>query len=91
MGGDQNLPNLNAILQKIREYGIKTCLYSGEDDVNKLLDLIPYLDYLKIGSYRENLGALNSKMTNQKFFKIQDGIMTDMTHLFHSKRGDAIF
>lgn len=84
MGGDQNIDDLIKLLKVIKiKYKLKTCLYTGSDSmINKL---IPYLDYIKIGSYKKDLGGLNSTKTNQTFYKIQDGKLNDITYMFQKK------
>ena len=52
------------------KYGLKTCIYSGRDisEIDLFRDLVisGYLDYLKIGRYKKDLGGLNRSTTNQK-------------------------
>jgi len=83
MGGDQNLLELKSLLQKCKENGFKTCLYSGLDDMHELDSLLELLDYIKIGSYKIKLGGLNSKTTNQRFYmKNSSGEFIDTTYVF---------
>lgn len=82
MGGDQGIDDLINLLQMIQNKGIKTALYTGADDISIVSLAIPYLDFLKIGSYKQNLGGLNLKTTNQKFYKIQNSKLIDKTYLF---------
>ena len=35
-------------------------------------EILPLLDYVKIGSYKEHLGGLVSTTTNQKMFKVNN-------------------
>lgn len=86
-GGDQNIVELYDLLKHIKsKYKLKTCLYSGQDllsDLNKLFDV---LDYIKIGSYKENLGGLKSTTTNQRMYMIcQDQSLKDITFTFQQK------
>ena len=39
-------------------------------------------DYVKIGGYREELGGLNSRTTNQKLFRVTNGTTEDITARF---------
>lgn len=70
---------------------VKTAWYCGLDMVPKdKLDIIQYLDYLKVGHYDQDLGALDSFTTNQRFYKIKhlgDDICCeeDSTYLFNNK------
>lgn len=85
MGGDQNQKELTDLLIKVRQYGLKTALYTG---VNFLTDLhirvLGNLDYCKIGSYSQHLGGLNSQNTNQKMlmWDWQQGTWHDITYKF---------
>ena len=68
----------------MKQAGIKTCLYSGSDRLSpELAQLLPYLDYLKLGAYKHELGGLGSKATNQRFYAIHDGKLIDRTSLFN--------
>lgn len=67
MGGDQNLEELNELGELIHNKGLKVCLYSGDDTLK--LDGVPFFDYVKIGSYKEKYGGLDSPNTNQRMFK----------------------
>lgn len=87
MGGDQNLPELKALCEKIRkQYGLKTCIYSGLDDLSPFLKF-NNLNYLKIGSYKKDKGGLDNKNTNQKMYKInQNKDFEDITYKFFAER-----
>jgi anaerobic ribonucleoside-triphosphate reductase activating protein len=90
MGGDQNQDELIEILKQIQlKYRLMTALYSGYDSIRDVRSLIPYLDYCKIGSYKENLGGLNSKNTNQRMYMIKSDSskiqLKDITSEFQRK------
>ena len=74
MGGDQNLRELKKAVRLIRRKypNLLICVYTGEDNYDKISKLILALspDYLKWGSYRKYLGALDSPNTNQRFIKL---------------------
>lgn len=83
LGGDQNIAELKELLKFIKDcYGLKTCLYSGRDEIKDLKELLSYLDYVKIGSYKSDLGGLNSPTTNQKMYKIEKSKLEDITYEF---------
>lgn len=95
MGGDQNLRELRSAVNLIRRKYPKLliCLYSGEDDMDKISNIILTLspDYLKWGSYMKDLGGLDSPITNQQFIKLtypygyecpEYSIFHRKTHLF---------
>lgn len=82
MGGDYNITELNYVFDTITNSGLKTCLYTG-------LNYIPVglvkLDYIKVGSYKRELGGLNKITTNQRFYKNINGQYQDVTKLFQIK------
>lgn len=83
MGGTQNIPQLCEALQVVKVHNLKTCVYAGNDDINEVRGLIPFVDYLKVGSYQAERGPLNNPNTNQAFYQVQDGQLCDKTYLFH--------
>ena len=86
MGGDHNLSEMGCLLKRIQnKFKLKTCLYTGLDDTYSLIDVIPHLNYLKIGHFDLNLGGLDSPNTNQIFYKNEDGNLIDFTYLFQKK------
>lgn len=66
-------------------HGLKTCLYSGADSTAFFQNIIPLLDYLKVGAYDERLGGLDSPTTNQRFYQVENGLLEDRTQLFRRK------
>lgn len=73
-GGEWQMEDLYNICLKIKQYNIKICLYTGLNIDNPILQkIINILDYIKVGSYKEELGALESKTTNQRFFELKEG------------------
>lgn len=63
-GGEWD-PDLAVFLRRIQIMGLKTCLYTGADSVSDELEAS--LNYLKVGSYIEKRGGLESESTNQVF------------------------
>lgn len=86
MGGDWNLNELKDVLNIIKDNGLKTCVYSGADNISLFAPLTNLLDYVKIGSYKEEYGGLNSPTTNQRFYMVDNGEYKDVTSLFWRKR-----
>lgn len=73
MGGDQNQDELLSCLQKVKERNLKTCLYTGNDNIDSISkEIIRNLDYIKIGRYIEELGGLSCETTNQKMFDLNN-------------------
>ena len=75
MGGNQNPNEMIKLLSHIKLLGYKTCLYSGCNNFNELKVFLPYLDWLKYGSYDETKKANNIQYgvklatTNQHLLK----------------------
>lgn len=82
MGGDQNLNELINALKWYKLKGVKTCLYTGLDDISNLKGILLYLDYVKIGRYIKELGGLQSRITNQRMYKNLNGKLIDITSRF---------
>lgn len=84
--GGEDRKDLINIIQEIKDnYDLKIAMYSGRE-LNFFLDrdLINLfkLDYLKVGPYIEELGALNTPITNQILYKIVKGKLENITHKF---------
>lgn len=69
---------------------LKTAVYSGMDLPDSKLALLEYADYvgfpdyIKVGSYKAELGGLSSPATNQRMYKWNHKkcFHEDITHLF---------
>ena len=83
MGGDANPSEVDDIAQDIKEYypELKVGWYSGRQELSKDIELSNF-DYIKLGPYIEEFGPLNSKTTNQRFYKVSDGELVDITSKF---------
>lgn len=87
MGGDQNTDDLMTCIGIVKEHGLKTCLYTGLDEMGILLpNILDSLDYIKVGRYIEELGGLDSDKTNQRFYKKENGTFNDITYMFKKTR-----
>ena len=85
MGGDSNPSEVDALAQFIKIYfPIKIAWYSGRQELSKDINLNNF-DFIKLGPYIEELGPLNSETTNQKFYKIEENKLIDITDIFWSK------
>lgn len=86
MGGDANPSEVNDIAQDIKEYypELKVGWYSGRQELSKDIDLCNF-DAIKLGPYKEEFGPLNSKTTNQRFYKVSDGELIDITSRFYDR------
>lgn len=81
MGGDSDKQYLMTLSSYVRSKGLLTGWYSGEDNLDISL-YKNYFDYIKVGSYKRELGPLNSPNTNQRLYKINNGCIEDITFLF---------
>ena len=83
MGGDANPSEVDDIAQDIKDYypNLKVGWYSGRQELNNHIDLCNF-DYIKLGPYKEEFGPLNSRTTNQRFYKVSDGELINITSKF---------
>lgn len=73
LGGEHDITSLIQLFDFVKlKYKIKTAWYSGLD---KLPDAYEYmaqsLDYIKLGSYKKELGGLDNPTTNQRLYKLE--------------------
>ena len=82
MGGDSNPLEVNALAYFIKiHFPIKKIAwYSGRQELSKDINLDNF-NFIKLGPYIEELGPLNSKTTNQRFYKIEKNKLVDITNL----------
>ncbi len=80
MGGEWEHDNLLNLLKIARKRNLKTCLYTGLDDVSDALK--SELTWLKTGVWKSELGGLNSSSSNQKFIEVSTN--KNLNHLFYS-------
>ena len=80
-GRQEEKEELVRFAESAQQKGLKTCLYSGRDSF--IEEWMKGFDYIKIGSYQEELGALDSQTTNQHLYrKNTHGEFEDITFLF---------
>ncbi len=86
MGGDHAPNEILRLAKFVREHkktstqSYKTAWYSGKSELYENAQY--HFDYVKLGNYVEALGGLDSSTTNQRFYKIEDSAMMDMTETF---------
>ena len=95
MGGDSSPKEIDMFAGCIKDlYDIKVAWYSGKQELSKDINL-KWFNFIKLGPYIEELGPLNSKTTNQRFYKVErvgyeDGSfgyeLNDITYKFHGKK-----
>ena len=97
MGGDSSPKEIDMFARCIKDlYDIKVAWYSGRQELSKDINL-KWFNFIKLGPYIEELGPLNSKTTNQRFYKVvynhyDDGTsgyeLEDITYKFLKKHED---
>lgn len=90
MGGEWRPRELITYCRLAHKRGLKTCLYSGADDLKQFDgQLLQHLDYLKLGSWQQHKGPLSDKHTNQRMFKLRDDegrpAVFDITYKFQKE------
>ncbi|WP_299780748.1 anaerobic ribonucleoside-triphosphate reductase activating protein [uncultured Formosa sp.] len=78
MGGEWHETELINYLCLAKTEGYKTCLYSGEQHINK--KILNHLTWVKTGRWISELGGLDIASTNQKFIHVQSNKL--LNHLF---------
>ncbi len=80
MGGDAEPQTIERLAEFVHsQFGLKSAWYSGRNNMPSDLNSF---DYVKLGDYREALGGLNSRTTNQRMYRITDGKREDITDRF---------
>ena len=80
--GEHNPDYLKFLTVMIQNRGFKSALYSGFDFEELPEGLADCFDFVKCGSYREELGGLSEKTTNQRMLKKVDDEFMDITKEF---------
>ena len=83
MGGDQAPEEIDRLARFVRENhkGVNTAWYSGRKEMSESVDVNNF-DYLKLGPYDEQAGPLGERTTNQRFYRVRDGELIDITCRF---------
>lgn len=83
MGGDAEPDKVNTLASFITNHydSIKVAWYSGRQELSNDIDLYNF-DYIKLGPYKEEFGPLNSRTTNQRFYKVSGRELVDITNKF---------
>ena len=67
-------------VQFARQLNLKTAIYSGRDIFPE--EWMKIFDYIKVGSYQEDLGDLFCRTTNQKLYLNKNGKLKNLTESF---------
>lgn len=84
MGGDNNPQEVQRLALVIRGVypHLAMAWYSGRNTLPETIVPTSF-QYIKLGPYNEQAGALNVRTTNQRLYHIStDGTMSDITYLF---------
>ena len=83
MGGDADPLSVNVYASIIKEQfpNLKVAWYSGRQELSKDIELSNF-NVIKLGPYKEEFGSLNSRTTNQRFYKVSDGELINITNKF---------
>ncbi len=81
MGGDGDLSAVQRMAQYIHARGLRVAWYTGLCQLPNNVDFNNF-DFIKVGPYIEALGGLKSKLTNQRFYEVQNGQLIDHTNRF---------
>jgi anaerobic ribonucleoside-triphosphate reductase activating protein len=87
LGGEWHESQLIEFFKIAKNYGFKTCLYTGLEDVSS--NIKTYLDYIKTGNFISELGGLNSPKTNQKFIHIETGKLLNSLFIKEGAQHDS--
>ena len=85
MGGDKSPLHIHALAVYVKTAfpELKVAWYSGKGKLHPSIECdIRTFDYIKLGPYKKDLGPLNCKTTNQRFYKVVDGKLVDITNKF---------
>lgn len=85
MGGDSEPERINALASFVtNHYQLKVAWYSGRQELSKDIELRNF-DAIKLGPYIEELGPLSSRTTNQRFYRVEKGVLIDITSRFYDR------
>lgn len=92
MGGDSNVIHLVALASWVKTHtNLKVAWYSGRQELADVVARqLRWFDFIKLGPYKEELGPLNSRTTNQRFYEVEpfdevilgDFVLSDITDKF---------
>lgn len=72
MGGDSEPEEINKLAKWVKDNtNLKVCWYSGRQLNGLVIMSFSYFDFIKTGPYESFKGGLDSKTTNQRFYKIE--------------------
>lgn len=83
MGGDIAPDEINELASHVRTNypDLKIGWYSGGETITVFTEYKNF-DYLKFGPFIKKLGPLTSPTTNQRLYKVENGLLRNITRLF---------
>lgn len=91
MGGDaapEEVEQLSMFVRRFTGGRLKTGWYSGREALPAGCSATSF-DYIKLGPYIEEAGGLDHPTTNQRLYRIDNGTLCDITHLFWHKNSPS--
>lgn len=84
MGGDSDAIHLVALASWVKTHThLKVTWYSGRQELAGIVARqLQWFDFIKLGPYKEEFGPLNSRTTNQRFYKVSGKELVDITNKF---------
>lgn len=84
MGGDSDAIHLVALASWVKTHAhLKVAWYSGRQELAGIVARqLQWFDFIKLGPYKEEFGPLNSRTTNQRFYKVNGKELVDITNKF---------
>lgn len=88
MGGDRTPAEVLELLHFVRQERpyLKTGWYSGREHLPTCFEATQAPNYVKLGSWRTELGPLSSTTTNHRMWKYSNGKAEDITFRFQEKQ-----
>ncbi|MDR2937002.1 MAG: anaerobic ribonucleoside-triphosphate reductase activating protein [Rikenellaceae bacterium] len=87
MGGDVDPAEVARLAVLVRSTAggrLKTGWYSGRAVLPEAFPLSDF-NFIKLGPYVKALGGLDRESTNQRFYRVEDGKLIDLTATFRKK------
>lgn len=84
MGGDSDDIHIVALASWVKTHThLKVAWYSGRQELAGIVARqLQWFDFIKLGPYKEEFGPLNSRTTNQRFYKVSGKELVDITNKF---------
>lgn len=80
MGGDSDAIHLVALASWVKTHtNLKVAWYSGKQELADIVaKQLQWFDFIKLGPYKEEFGPLNSRTTNQRFYKVHRKVVSGL-------------